>query len=166
MNKVYLLIGGNVGNRLQNLGRAVEWLNATCGTVVQQSALYETAAWGNTEQAPFLNQALLLITTIPATELIYTLLQVEERMGRIREKKYGPRIIDIDMLFYNDDIIRHPHLTIPHPEIQNRRFALAPLQEIAPEWVHPVLHKTIRQLLEECKDELEVKALQVPGSGF
>lgn len=156
MNKVYLLIGGNVGNRLQNLGRAIELINTTCGNIIQQSAIYETAAWGNTRQQSFLNQALLLETSLSPLQLITATLEVEETMGRVRAERYGPRIIDIDMLFYNNDILHHPQLTIPHPEIQNRRFALVPMQEIAPDYIHPVLQKTIQQLLEECPDELAV----------
>lgn len=157
MNKVFLLIGGNMGNRLQNLHQAVSLLSATCGPVVQQSAVYETAAWGKTDQAAFLNQALLLTTSLSARELITTILSVEEKMGRKRLEKFGPRLIDIDMLFYNDDIIDEPNLTIPHPELQNRRFVLAPLNEIAPSFVHPVLKKTITQLLKDCKDKLNVE---------
>jgi 2-amino-4-hydroxy-6-hydroxymethyldihydropteridine diphosphokinase len=156
MNKVFLLIGGNMGNRLQNLHQAVSLLSAACGPVVQQSAMYETAAWGKTDQAAFLNQALLLTTSLSARELIATILSVEEEMGRQRTEKFGPRLIDIDMIFYNDDVIDEANLTIPHPELQNRRFVLVPLNEIAPSFVHPVLHKTVAELLKECKDELEV----------
>ena len=160
MNKVYLLIGGNMGDRLQNLRQSINRLSA-CGTVMQQSAVYETEAWGKTEQDPFLNQALLLETSLPAQSLISAILAIEEEMGRSRTEKYGPRIIDIDILFYNAGIIHEPHLTIPHPEIQNRRFALAPMHEIAPQLIHPVLHKTIQQLLDECPDKLEVRKFGV-----
>lgn len=160
MNKVFLLIGGNMGNRLQNLRQATALLAATCGPVVQQSAIYETAAWGKTDQEPFLNQALLLNTSLTPYVLIETILSVEEKMGRRRMEKFGPRIIDIDIIFYNDAIINEPHLTIPHPQLPNRRFALEPMNEIAPTLVHPVLHKTITQLLEECKDELTVERLK------
>jgi 2-amino-4-hydroxy-6-hydroxymethyldihydropteridine diphosphokinase len=159
MNKVFLLIGGNMGDRLQNLRQAIVFLQDTCGPVVQQSAVYETAAWGKTDQAAFLNQAVLLTTTLPAQDLIATILMVEEKMGRLRMEKFGPRIIDIDILFYNDAVIDEPNLTVPHPQLQNRRFALEPLNEIAGTFVHPVLHKTVEQLLLECKDELEVKKL-------
>jgi len=159
MNKVFLLIGGNMGDRLQNLHQAIDLLVETCGPVTQQSAVYETAAWGITDQPAFLNQALALTTVLTAQELITTVLSVEEKMGRHRLEKFGPRIIDIDILFFNDDIMDEPNLTIPHPQLQNRRFVLAPMEEIAPELVHPVLHKTIEQLLQECKDELAVKRL-------
>jgi len=157
MNKVFLLIGGNMGDRLQNLHQAITGLSATCGPVLQQSAVYETAAWGKTDQPSFLNQALLLTTGLQAQELITTILLVEEKMGRLRMEKFGPRVIDIDILFYNEVVMHEPNLTIPHPQLQNRRFVLVPMQEIAPELVHPVFHKTITQLLQECKDELAVK---------
>jgi 2-amino-4-hydroxy-6-hydroxymethyldihydropteridine diphosphokinase len=156
MNKVFLLIGGNMGDRLQNLHQAITLLSATCGPVIQQSAVYETAAWGKTDQAAFLNQALLLTTELSPQELITTVLSVEEQMGRHRTERFGPRVIDIDIMFYNEDIINEPHLTVPHPQMQNRRFALIPLKELAPLFVHPVLKKTLEELLLECKDELPV----------
>lgn len=157
MNNVYLLIGGNVGDRRENLQQAIIALNQTCGEIVRQSAIYETAAWGKTDQQAFLNQALLLVTRFTAPELLQHTLEAENLLGRVRQERYGPRIIDIDILFFNNDIVREPALTIPHPEVQNRRFALVPLHELAPGLVHPVLQKTIHELLEECKDELEVK---------
>jgi 2-amino-4-hydroxy-6-hydroxymethyldihydropteridine diphosphokinase len=158
MNKAYLLIGGNMGNRQQNLGRAVDLLG-TPGTVKRQSGLYETAAWGKTDQPSFLNQAILLETTLTARELLQAVLAIEEKMGRKREEKYGPRIIDIDILFYDSAIISEPGLIIPHPEMQNRRFALQPMQEIAPRLKHPLLKKTITELLKACPDKLEVHKL-------
>lgn len=159
MNKVFLLIGGNIGDRLQNLNQAITGLSAACGPVIQQSAVYETAAWGNTDQAAFLNQALILSTSLTARELMSTILSIEEEMGRRRLEKFGPRVIDIDILFFNEEIMNEPNLTIPHPQLQNRRFVLVPLHEIAPALVHPVLHKTIEQLLAECPDELEVRKM-------
>jgi 2-amino-4-hydroxy-6-hydroxymethyldihydropteridine diphosphokinase len=156
MNKAYLLIGGNVGDRQQNLQQAVTAINNSCGRVLQQSAVYETAAWGNTDQQAFLNQALLIHTDLSPHQLLDHALEAEALLGRVRKERYGPRVIDIDILFFNNDIIRETALTIPHPEVQNRRFALTPLAEIAPELLHPLLHKTIRQLLDECPDMLEV----------
>ena len=161
MNKVFLLIGGNMGDRLQNLHQAISLVEATCGPVIQQSAVYETAAWGKTDQAAFLNQALVLTTLLTPQELITTILSVEEQMGRRRMERNGPRVIDIDIIFYNDLVMHEPHLTIPHPQLQNRRFVLVPLVEIAPAYVHPVLHKSVTELLKECKDELAVEKLLI-----
>lgn len=156
MNKVYLLIGGNIGNRKKYLQMAAEALEQRVGHILASSAIYETAAWGKTDQQPFLNQALMLQTPLSAAAVLHELLQAEESLGRKRTEKYGPRIIDIDIIFFNNDIISQPHLTIPHPEMQNRRFVLAPLREIAATYHHPVLHKTVEKLWLECKDELPV----------
>jgi 2-amino-4-hydroxy-6-hydroxymethyldihydropteridine diphosphokinase len=157
MNNVYLLIGGNMGNRLQNLHQAVQWLQQACGPVQQVSSVYETAAWGKTDQPAFLNQAVQLHTTLSPQQLIKSILGIEEKMGRRRMEKNGPRIIDIDIIFYNQEVIDEPELTIPHPQLQNRRFALAPLQEIAANVIHPVLKKTVTELLEACTDTLPVQ---------
>jgi 2-amino-4-hydroxy-6-hydroxymethyldihydropteridine diphosphokinase len=157
MNKAYLLTGGNLGNRLQNLAIARNFISEQCGTIISASSIYETAAWGNTDQPAFLNQALEIETALNARQLIRRILKVEKQMGRVREEKYGPRLIDIDMLLFNNEKHNYPFLRLPHPEMQNRRFALLPLAEIAPHEVHPVLKKPITELLNECKDELEVK---------
>jgi 2-amino-4-hydroxy-6-hydroxymethyldihydropteridine diphosphokinase len=159
MNKAFLLLGGNLGKREQNLEAARENINLHCGTIVKTSSLYETAAWGNTEQPSFLNQALEIRTSLTAVQLIRSILKVEKQMGRIRQEKYGPRLIDIDILLFNNDIHHLKFLKVPHPEMQNRRFALLPLQEIAPGFIHPVLNKSITVLLDECKDELKVKRI-------
>jgi 2-amino-4-hydroxy-6-hydroxymethyldihydropteridine diphosphokinase len=157
MNISYLLIGGNQGDRVARLAIARDHIAAAGGHLLLASALYETAAWGKTDQPDFLNQAIKVYTTQDATAWLLTLLDIEEKMGRRRGEKYGPRIIDIDILFFNNSILHEPQLTIPHPEIQNRRFALTPLEEIAPFLIHPVLGKTIRELLAECTDPLAVK---------
>ena len=157
MNKVYLLTGGNVGNRQEYLARAAGQIAVQTGKIVKTSALYETAAWGKTEQPAFLNQVLELHTDLEAGELMRNLLSIEENMGRRREEKYGPRTIDIDILLYNLDVIQTDFLTVPHPLLPNRMFALKPLNEIATDYRHPVLNKTIHQLMEECTDPLPVK---------
>lgn len=157
MNSAYLILGGNMGNRVKNLETACIFITQRAGTVIQKSAYYQTAAWGNTEQPDFLNQVLLLHTSLAAPALMPVLLNIESLMGRVRNKKNDPRIIDIDLLLYNDEIYQQPQLTVPHPQLQNRRFVLAPLNELAPQLVHPVLHKTIAQLLIECPDTLDVK---------
>ncbi len=157
MNKAYLLTGGNLGNTKQNLQLAAQHIENNCGQIVRQSAVYETAAWGNTQQPPFLNQVLELATSLNPEALMTTLLQIEEEMGRIRAEKYGPRLIDIDVLLYNQEIVQTPVITVPHPELANRRFVLVPLAEIAPGLIHPVLHKTMQELLQICPDQLAVK---------
>lgn len=157
MNKAYLLTGGNTGNREHYLQLAIDYISARCGKILKQSAIYETGAWGKTDQASFLNQALLLHTRMTPSVLMQELLLIEEAMGRKRLEKYGPRIIDIDVLLYNRDIIQSPLIHIPHPELANRRFALVPLMEIAPRFKHPVYNRTISQLLKECPDHLPVK---------
>ena len=159
MNISYLLIGGNQGDRAAQLETAKALIAAAAGTIRTVSSLYETAPWGKTDQAWFLNQALELGTKADAAALLRMLLDIEESMGRHRAEKYGSRVIDIDILFFNDAIIHEPGLTIPHPEIANRRFVLEPLNEIAPAYIHPVLHRSVRELLLVCTDPLEVKKL-------
>src|SRR5690349_2847274 len=157
MNRAYLLIGGNVGDREKNFTIATKYIKQYCGPVLRSSSLYETAAWGKTDQHSFLNQALKVETELDAEHLIRQILEIEKLMGRERKEKYGPRVIDIDILLFNNDQYDLPFLKIPHPEMQNRRFALTPLAEIAGDLQHPVLKKSITQLLEECPDELAVK---------
>ncbi len=160
MNNIYLLTGGNLDNRLQNLQKAFTLIDEMAGNVIAKSAIYETAAWGVTNQPSFLNQVLLCTTQFTAEQLLQTILLIEKQMGRERIEKLAPRIIDIDVLFYNDDVIDLPELKVPHPEIANRRFVLEPLHEIAPDYIHPVLKKTIADLLKDCSDPLEVRMLE------
>jgi 2-amino-4-hydroxy-6-hydroxymethyldihydropteridine diphosphokinase len=159
MNKAYLLTGGNMGNREEHLATARELINQQCGSISKASSLYETAAWGKTDQPAFLNQALEVETALNARQLMRHILKIEKQMGRIRKEKYGPRIIDIDILLFNTEKYNYHFLKLPHPEMQNRRFALLPLVEVAPDVMHPVLNKTIAELLKECPDKLLVKKI-------
>jgi len=159
MRTAYLLIGGNLGNRKENLSKAVSLINEQCGPLTRSSSIYETEAWGNTDQPSFLNQALEISTSLNARQLIRKVLKIEEVMGRVRKEKLGPRIIDIDILLFENEIHDLRFLKIPHPEMQNRRFVLVPLAEINSTLQHPVLKKTIAELLEECPDNLEVKKI-------
>lgn len=156
MNNAYLLTGGNLGDRLRNLDQAMDQIRLAGCSIVAASALYETAAWGLEQQPKFLNQALEISTSLHPEELLVQLLAIEERIGRVRKEKFGPRLIDIDILLYGSLVINTPTLKLPHPELVNRRFALTPLAEIAGALLHPVFNKTINQLLEECTDTLTV----------
>jgi 2-amino-4-hydroxy-6-hydroxymethyldihydropteridine diphosphokinase len=156
MNQAYLLIGGNLGNREENIARAVKEIGDRCGQIKKTSAIYETAAWGKTDQPDFLNQVLLIETEKFPGDLLDQLLSAELDMGRFRNEKNGPRIIDMDILFYNDEIIDENTLQIPHPRLAERRFALVPMAEIDGEKIHPVLGRTIDELLADCPDTLPV----------
>jgi 2-amino-4-hydroxy-6-hydroxymethyldihydropteridine diphosphokinase len=159
MHTAYLLIGGNLGNREHYLSLAIELIQQQAAEPAVESAIYETAAWGNTHQPAFLNKVVCIKTKQTAADLMTGLLQIEQVLGRTRGDRYGSRTIDIDILFYGAEIYRSGHITIPHPEIENRRFALVPMVELAPNLVHPVLLKTMKQLLQECADKLEVKKI-------
>ncbi|MEP7374217.1 MAG: 2-amino-4-hydroxy-6-hydroxymethyldihydropteridine diphosphokinase [Chitinophagaceae bacterium] len=160
MNKTYLLTGGNIGNREEALGKALALIRQCCGHITTISSIYETAAWGKSNQPPFLNQVLEIDTALQPRPLLRQILKIENQIGRVREEKYGPRIIDIDILFFNKEIHNYPSLKLPHPEIQNRRFVLVPMAEIAAEFIHPVLKKTITELLAICPDKLEVSRIK------
>ncbi|HUS01418.1 MAG TPA: 2-amino-4-hydroxy-6-hydroxymethyldihydropteridine diphosphokinase [Chitinophagaceae bacterium] len=159
MNSVYLLIGGNLGDRIKNLAIARYNIEKEIGRIITSSSIYETASWGITEQPDFLNQVLLIEAKCSAEQAMQLILSIENKMGRVRTQKNASRVIDIDILFFNDEIINKPGLTIPHPEIQNRKFALIPMNEIAPDHMHPVIKKNIKNLLSTSADRLEVKVL-------
>lgn len=156
MNVAFLLIGGNMGDRKRYLLQATQKIQEQCGEIAAVSSIYETEAWGLKKQGTFLNQVLKLHTIQNAEALLQCLLSIETELGRYREEKYGPRIIDIDILLYNDAVIDLAHLQIPHPQLPNRRFALQPLCEVAPSAIHPVTKKSMQQMLTECTDELQV----------
>lgn len=157
MNKTYLLLGSNMGNSKQQLATAIKLIRKNIGNPARQSKLYTTAAWGNTNQPDFLNQVIVVATELTATQTMQSILAIEKEMGRIRTVKNAPRIIDIDILFFNKDIIEDKILSVPHPQIPNRRFVLVPLNELSPNFKHPVFQQTIHHLLQNCKDPLNVK---------
>ena len=157
MDVAYLLTGGNLGNRYNNLKEAKYLIEQKCGHLVDISGIYETEAWGINDQDSFLNQALMVKTSFSPKELLEQILDIETSMGRTREEKFGPRLIDIDILFYGNKIITEDGLQVPHPFVHKRRFALQCLSEIAPNYIHPVLNKTVNELLATCQDPLSVK---------
>ena len=150
------MIGGNMGDRMANLINANKHIEQEIGNIKLKSSIYETAAWGQTNQPDFLNQALLVHTRLEAAELMSKLLSIENLMGRIRTIKLGPRTIDLDIIYFNNDVISTSLITIPHPKLAERKFVLAPLFEIAPDYLHPILNKTNASMLKECGDSLAV----------
>lgn len=157
MKEVYLLIGGNIGDRFFFLGEAQRLISQQCGPVTSSSAVYETAAWGKEDQSAFLNQVLVIQTALGPVELMAAILVIEQQMGRLRRERNGERNIDIDILYYENEVLELPELTIPHPRIYMRKFALIPLLELNATKIDPVHNKTIQALLEACPDSLEVR---------
>ena len=156
MNLAYLLIGGNMGDRMANLNTAKKWVEIQIGSIQKISSIYETAAWGHTNQADFLNQLIVVQTELNADKLMQHLLEIELKMGRERDIPMGPRTIDLDIIYFNNEVINLQNLTIPHPKIAERRFVLTPLCEIDPEYIHPILNKSNASLLKDCGDSLAV----------
>ena len=156
LHTVFLLLGANLGDRIQTLAQAHNLIAGQVGVIIQQSALYETAPWGVDNQPSYINQVVQVKTTLtPAQTLVHTQ-AIEQQLGRIRLEKWGARLIDIDLLYYDQLVYHSDSLTIPHLYLHLRRFTLVPLVEIAPDFQHPVLCKTNQRLLEECPDTGEV----------
>jgi len=158
MKLLYLILGGNIGDRELVLHHATQCLSAEVGKIKSHSSLFETEPWGMVNAANFLNQVVVLETKLDAFEILDKVLKIEEKLGRVRDSNtigYQPRPIDIDILFLDSEVIHTTQLTIPHPEIQNRNFVLVPLCEIDKEFMHPVLHETVDNLLKKCNDPLK-----------
>jgi len=157
LQKAYLLLGSNRGDRFQMLMQAAGLIQENTGKIISSSSIYETAPWGFEDEIYFLNQIHCVQTLLTPIDLLAALLQIETTIGRIRHgNNYTSRLIDIDILFYGDHIVDHEHLAIPHPRLHQRRFVLTPLVEIAPDFIHPVLGITIRELALQCRDISEV----------
>jgi 2-amino-4-hydroxy-6-hydroxymethyldihydropteridine diphosphokinase len=154
--KIHLLIGSNMGDRKAYLAKAVAEIGQKIGNVTEKSRLYETQAWGLTNQADFMNQAIAVETTLSPQETLKKILAIETDMGRIRTEKWAERPIDIDILLFANLIIEEPDLQIPHPRLPERNFALVPLMEIAGEMEHPFLKMTIEDIYFESPDTLDV----------
>lgn len=163
MAKAILITGGNLGDVKDTLRHAQQEINKNIGVILRCSHNYESKAWGFTAAENFFNQAIVVDTDLQPEALLAMVQQIEARLGRNREveartkeatgERYSSRVVDIDILFYDDLVIDTPELKIPHPLMQNRDFVLRPLNEVAPDKIHPVLHKSIRELFAEMEKQ-------------
>lgn len=156
-----LLLGSNLGNRLESIENAISELQGKLGQPDRKSSMYESAPWGKTDQPAFLNQVIGIRTSVDPFHLLELCLAIEKSAGRIRAERWGPRTIDIDILYYGDRLIDVTNLKVPHPGIRDRRFTLVPLCEIYPEIRHPESGRTFLELLETCTDLSEVNIVNV-----
>jgi 2-amino-4-hydroxy-6-hydroxymethyldihydropteridine diphosphokinase len=158
----YLMLGSNLGDKLSNLQMATKALEVELGTILRSSAIFESEPWGFIHPEHFYNQLLIVQTYYKAEVVMEKIIKIEEGMGRIREnKEYQARTIDIDIIFYNNQIIQTENLTVPHPKIAERRFVLLPFLKIDSTLVHPLTGLTIWEMYRDCRDNLEVKILEV-----
>lgn len=152
LQTVYLLLGSNLGNREEILSQAITAIQENVGLIISQSKYYETPAWGKTDQPDFLNIALEISTNLVPLMVLEKTQAIEQQLGRVRIEKWGARLIDIDIIFYGQEIIYIAnHLNVPHPLMQERLFVLEPIAEIAPNFIHPVLEKSVAELLEKIR---------------
>lgn len=163
---VHIGIGSNLGERQNNCSKALEFLRERGIAIKKISSFYETEPWGVKEQPNFINLAIEAETGFSPHELLFILKDVENRIGRTKTMRWGPRIIDLDILFYGDEIIDTEDLQIPHHMLHKRDFVLVPLDEISPDKIHPVLKKTIRQLKEELKHAQDIKRQKQDKDGI
>lgn len=157
--QIVFSLGGNIGNVEETFQKAIQLMENSFGELISKSSLYLTKAWGVENQPDFLNQVLVFQCDLNPIEVLNEILLIEKQLGRnrIEQKKWEQRPIDIDILFYGNEIIDLPKLIVPHPFIQDRNFILAPLLEVLPNFVHPMFNKTIQELSINCIDKLEVK---------
>jgi len=158
-NDIFLLLGSNQGKPVDHLAAAAEKIEEDAGKILARSSVYKTAAWGIREQPDFYNQVLQITSNYSPEVLLEKLLGIEQAIGRVRLQKWGPRIIDIDLLFYGQEVRNTTSLQLPHPGIPQRKFTLLPLAEITPDLRHPVSKKSIATLLAECTDTLSVEKI-------
>jgi len=155
VNSVYIILGGNLGDKRKNLEIALQVISQKIGKIQRQSLIYETEPWGFEDSKNFFNQVIEIDTSLNPSELLERIKKIEERFGRSENQspKYQSRQMDIDILFFNDEIIKLPGLVIPHPRLHERNFVLVPLSELAADLVHPIFNQTILQLKAACKDK-------------
>lgn len=153
-NGIFIGLGTNLGQRDQNLENAIELIEEKIGKVERKSSIYETPPWGFESDLTFFNQCIEIATELEANAILILLLSIENEMGRLRSSdgKYISRIIDLDLLAFQDQVIKTKNLTLPHPGIHERNFVLVPLAEIAPKWIHPILGQPIQELLSSAED--------------
>lgn len=159
IHKAIIMMGGNVGDVKGSLRTVCQELEDAGVQILQKSALYSTEPWGDKNQDPFINQAIVIRTTLLPSSLLDLLLDIERQHGRIREKKYAARTLDLDILYYDDWVIKHPYLEIPHPRISERNFCLRILQDLDPTFIDPSSGIGISQLLKDCGDDCKVELL-------
>lgn len=160
-NHLYLLTGSNIEPRFQYLQEAKQLIEKDIGRIEKESRIYESKPWGFDSSENFLNQVMLVFTELPPYSVLKRILQIEKSMGRVRNSdRYDSRIIDIDILYYNNECINQPGLVIPHPRLHQRRFTLMPLVEIAGSKMHPVLNMDNSELLSQCEDNSVVKEFE------
>ena len=161
MNTIFLQLGSNMGDRNAYLQKARKLITEKIGMIKKRSRIYESVPWGIENQNNYLNQVLELKSKFTADEVLQKILDIENKIGRIRNEKWGERIIDIDILFYNDLIIEKEELCIPHIHLHNRKFVLTPLHEISPDYVHPKYRKKVSELMQECKDTEKIEEYEI-----
>lgn len=162
INTVFIELGSNQGNRYELLQHAIQLLQKEGCKLLQQSSIYETPPWGFEAEQNFYNMVIKLATSKNAFELLHVLMEIETKLGRTRGiERYSSRTIDLDILFFNDEIIESTELSIPHERLHLRNFVLEPLNEISQDLVHPVFNKTINELMKQCTDEAICKKLSL-----
>lgn len=155
-NQLIISLGGNQGDIKKTFISAKNGITQEIGTIIKESSIFQTQAWGVENQPDFLNQVIIIETELKATSILEKCLAIEVELGRKRMKRWGERTIDIDLLFFNNEIIQTENLQIPHPRMSERNFILYPLAEIIPDFIHPILNKSINQLKNSCIDDLKV----------
>jgi len=163
MHKVFIGLGGNIGNKPENFIRAHELISKKLGKIISKSSIYETPPWGFHSEHLFWNQAVYIETILEPLELLWRIKEIEEMFGlKSKEERYTNRAMDLDILYFDDDFLEDKDLTIPHPRIHERKFVLVPLVEIAPDFKHPLLRMTNLTLLENCKDKSIIRKVDLP----